>query len=377
MTEDLTPQQGGSVTQQQGGAVVNHQGQPFANGRSLALAAGINAGSVAIEQERAIAEAQGQLILAKRFPRDVNEAYQELMNACKVPAFAAAAFYNVPRAGGKVSGPSIRLAEEVARCYGNFKYGHKELGRADGKSEVEVYAWDMEKNNFSSRQITVLHVMDTKEGPKKLRDQKDIDDKIANVASKQIRGRILALMPKWMTEAAMAECRKTIAGDNTEPVEARVRKMQTAFAAFGVTVAHLERHLGHALAETTADELVDLLGIYNAVKEGAPASEYFSAEASAESAAAAEGIKAAAGKGATRPAPKAEDKPAAPASAEKPAAEAKPAADAKAAPSKADQKESKPVKEQAAPAPAASPAPAAASNQAAPGGNDNTEDDVF
>lgn len=250
--------------------------------KATGLPAGINAGAVAIEQERAIAEAQGQLVLAKRFPRNENEAYAELMNACKIPAFAAVAFYSVPRAGGAVSGPSIRLAEEIARVYGNFEYGHRELSRDSTKSEIEVYAWDKQKNNRSIRQITVMHTRDTRNGQIPLRDQKDIDDKIANVASKQVRGRILALMPKWLVEEAIQECRRTIAGNNEEPVEARIRKMSQAFSKFGVTVKHLEGYLGHKLSETLLDEIPDLQGIFNAIREGTPPSEFFSVEMNAE-----------------------------------------------------------------------------------------------
>lgn len=235
-----------------------------------------NQGAVAIEQERAIAEAQGQMILAKKFPRDTNAAYAELMDACKLPVFANAAFYAVPRGGSKVTGPSIRLAEEIARCYSNFQYGHRELSRGEGKSEVEVFAWDMEKNNRSIRQITVMHTRDTREGQTRLRDQKDIDDKIANVASKQVRGRILALMPKWMVESAIEECKKTIARANDEPISVRVRKMVSAFAKFGVNVTHLESFLNHGLDDTTLDELVDLTGIFNSIRDGGRPSDFFS-----------------------------------------------------------------------------------------------------
>lgn len=241
-----------------------------------ALAANANVGAVAIEQERAIAEARGQMQLAKMFPRDLNAAYAELMSACKIPGLASVAFYNVPRAGGTVSGPSIRLAEEIARCYGNFEYGHRELSRDAEKSEVEVYAWDKEKNNYSKRQLTVMHVRDTKQGQQKLRDQKDIDDKIANVASKQVRGRILALLPKFMVEDAIQQCRATLAGNSQEPIESRVRKMTQAFAVFGVTVDMLQQHIGHPLASVTADELVDLTGVYNSIRDGGiKASEFF------------------------------------------------------------------------------------------------------
>lgn len=239
------------------------------------LPAGANVGSIAIEQERAISEVQGQLILAKRFPRDLTTAHAELMEACKLPSLASVAFYSVPRKGGVVSGPSIRLAEEIARVCGNIEYGHRELSRTEGKSEIEVYAWDKQTNTRSVRQLTVMHIMDTKEGPRKLRDQKDVDDMISNKASKQLRGRILAIVPKWLVESATLECKKTIAGNNEKPISVRVRDMAQAFVRFGVTTAHLEDWLGHQLDKTMLDELVDLTGIYNALKDGAKASEYF------------------------------------------------------------------------------------------------------
>lgn len=235
----------------------------------------LNAGAVAIESERAIAEAQGQLTLAKKFPRDEIKAHAELMRACKSPSFAAMAFYSVPNRG---SGPSIRFAEEVARVYGNFQYGHRELSRDDKKSEVEVFAWDMEKNNRSIRQITVEHVRYTKNGTYPLKDPTDIDNRIANVASKQIRGRILALMPKWMVAEAIEQCQLTIKGENTEPIETRVRKMAQRFEQFGVSTTMLERYLGHPLVETTIDEIVDLTGVFNSLREGVPASEIFNNE---------------------------------------------------------------------------------------------------
>lgn len=238
-----------------------------------AVSTAVNAGAIAIEQERAIAEVQGQLVLAKRFPRDLNAAHSELMQSCSLMSMASQAFYSVPNRG---SGPSIRLAEEIARCYGNFEYGHRELSRDADKSEVEVYAWDKEKNNYSKRQLTVMHVRDTKQGQQKLRDQKDIDDKIANVASKQVRGRILALLPKFMVEDAIQQCRATLAGNSQEPIESRVRKMTQAFAVFGVTVDMLQQHIGHPLASVTADELVDLTGVYNSIRDGGiKASEFF------------------------------------------------------------------------------------------------------
>lgn len=265
-----------------------HVADPFNRSRDIG---GMNVGAVAIESERAIAEAQGQLILAKKFPRSIATATADLMEACKSIEFAESAFYTVPNRG---SGPSIRFAEECARNYGNFIYGHRELSRTPakdgnpGKSEIEVYAWDMEKNNRSVRQLTVIHIVDTKYGPKECRDQTDVDNLIANKASKQMRGRILALMPKHMVAAGVAMCRLTMAGGSDKPIHERITIMTNAFAKIGVTSALLETYLGHKLDTIVPDELADLQGIRNAIKEGAKVAEFFATAQDAEAKAATE-----------------------------------------------------------------------------------------
>lgn len=235
----------------------------------------MNSSVVSIEQQRAIAEAQGQLVLAKRFPRNFAQAMEEILTSCAYMEFAEEAFYALPRGGQTVRGPSIRLAEEIARCYGNFQYGHRELARNEGESVVEVYAWDVEKNNRSTRQITIPHIMDTRSGGKKLTGQKEITDYIANVASKQMRSRILALLPKPLVAAAVRRCEETLAGTGEQNVQQRLDKMQAMFIKYGVTVKMLESYLNHPLSETTTDEITDLIAVYTAIKDGGNAKEFF------------------------------------------------------------------------------------------------------
>ena len=334
--------------------------QPFS--RMLASAGGMNAGAIAIEQERAVAEAQGQLTLAKRFPRSMTGAMTEFLESCKSPEFAQTAFYSVPNRG---SGPSIRFAEEAARCYGNFQYGHRELSRTDGKSEIEVFAWDMQNNNYSKRQITVMHVRDTKSGPMPMRDQNDIDNRIANVASKQMRGRILALLPKHLVAAGQEACKRTLAGGGEKPLSERIVGMVQAFGRFGVNRTHLEAHLGHGVDNTTLDELADLMGIFNAIKEGGKASEYFPLNESGAQAVEAESTGAAItnrGKAGASAAPK-------PAKAQQ---------SANAAPqqkSNPDESAAKTVKAESRPDPAPAAAPAQEPAQAPAA--DFSDDDVF
>jgi len=236
----------------------------------------MNSGAVAIESQRAIAEARGQMQLARMFPRSLHAATKEFLESCKSPEFAAEAFYTVKNRG---SGPSIRFAEEAARCFGHFDYGHRELSRSEGKSEIEVFAWDKEKNNVSKRQITVMHVLDAGGGSRKLTQQGDIDNKIANVASKQMRGRILALLPKPLIATGKAECQRTLAGGNDKPMPERILRVTQRFERMGITPAQIATYLGNSVDEMTAEQIGDLQGVFNAIKEGANISEYFGGDA--------------------------------------------------------------------------------------------------
>lgn len=235
----------------------------------------MNTSVVAVEQQRAIAEAEGQLTLAKKFPRNFAAAMEEIMTSCSYMEFAEEAFYALPRGGQTVRGPSIRMAEEIARCYGNFQYGHRELARNEGESVVEVFAWDMERNNRSVRQITIPHIMDTRQGGKKLVGQKEISDYIANIASKQMRSRILALLPKPLVAAAIKRCEQTLAGTGEQTVQQRLEKMMQSFSKYGVTVQMLEMYLGHPLSNTTTDEITDLIAVFTAIKDGQAAKDFF------------------------------------------------------------------------------------------------------
>ena len=227
----------------------------------------INQGTVAVESSRAIAEAQGKLVIAKRFPRNYTEAYAKAMEACSRKAFAEKAFYNYPRGKQTVTGPTIRFAEEMARCYGNCDYGIKELSHEDGRSEMQAYCWDLETNTISSQNFTVEHIMETKDGNRKLTSQRDIYERTANDGARRLRSRILAILPPDLVEDCINECKKTLAGNNTEPLADKIKKMVIGFQKLGVSQEMLEDRMGHTIDSTTPDELTEYVGIFNGIKQ--------------------------------------------------------------------------------------------------------------
>ena len=239
----------------------------------------INQGTVLIESSRAIAEAQGKLIIAKRFPRDEIAAYSKAIEACKRPAMAEKAFYSFPRGGQTVEGPTIRFAEELARCWGNIDYGIKELSQDDGKSELQAYAWDLETNAQSVQNFTNPHMREVGKKMVTLTSQRDIYENNANMATRRLRARILAILPSWFVDDCITECKKTLAGQNDIPLIDRVKKMVVSFAKFGVTQQMIERRLKKSIDSMNADDFVEYTGIFNALRNGeSKVAEWFEAE---------------------------------------------------------------------------------------------------
>lgn len=262
---------------------------------SVAGSDNINQGTIAIEASRAIAEAQGKLVIAKKFPRNEVQAYAKAMQACQRKGLADKAFYSYNRGSGVVAGPTIRFAEELARCWGNIEYGIKELSQDNGKSEMHAFAWDLETNSMSSQNFANPHIREAGGKSKVLTSQRDIYEINANMAARRLRARILAILPGDLVESAIQECKKTLAGKNDEPLIDRVKKMIVQFEKYGVTQEQIEIRLKRKIATMTVEDFVDYVGIYNSLKEGASKpSEWFEVapEASEISQAIMEEIKA-------------------------------------------------------------------------------------
>lgn len=252
-----------------GGTNVN----PFAR---TELSSHVNAGTIEVEASRAIAEAQGKLIIAKKFPRNEALAYDEAMQACRRMGLAEDAFFSFPRGGQTVSGATVHLARELARVWGNIEYNIRELSRKDGVSEMQAFAWDLQTNTLVTQNFTVRHWRDTKSGGYQLTDERDIYELTANQGSRRLRSCIFAVLPSDLVSAAEAECKRTLAGNNDEPIKDRVRKLIAAFGKYGVTAAMIEGRLGHSLDAVLPEELAELRSIWNSIKDGATkAGEWF------------------------------------------------------------------------------------------------------
>lgn len=231
-------------------------------------------------EQRAIAEVQAAVMMAKRFPRDPVVAMDRIMNAFSRPTLAAVSQYQYAKGGSDVSGPSIRAAEAIAQQWGNIEFGFRELGRgigADGKaySEVEAYAWDTETMTRKPLQFIVPHWRDTKRGGYAITEEREIYELVANMAQRRVRACLLSIIPGDVTEAAMKQSDVTLKTTADCSPEA-MTNMLAMFAEFGVTKEQIEKRIQRRVDSIQPAQVVSLRKIFVSLRDGmSTAAEWF------------------------------------------------------------------------------------------------------
>lgn len=207
------------------------------------------------------------MMIARSFPRDHMQATERLLNACTRPSLAEAGLYTYSRGGSDVSGPSIRLAEAAAQCWGNIQFGIREIEQRDGESVVEAYAWDIEANTRPNKTFHVPHERHTRRGVQQLTDPRDIYELVANQGARRLRACILSVIPGDVIEAAVAQCRATMmASADTSPEAQKV--LLERFGEFKVTKSQIEKRIQRRIDAIQPAQVVMLRGIYRSLKDG-------------------------------------------------------------------------------------------------------------
>lgn len=228
---------------------------------------GVRSQSTLVEQSRAVAEVQAAVIVAQQCPRDIARAERDMRDACSRLGLANRAFYSVRNRG---TGPSVHLARELARIWGNIQYGVHELARDDeaGTSEVEAFAWDVQTNSRSTRRLIIPHERMAKGKRQRLLDLGDVYLNNQNVGARAVRECIFTVLPAWLTDEAQDLCRQTIEQGNGDPLDQRVVAMIEAFAGLDVTEQMITAKLGRPRDRWRAEDIATLQIAYMTIRRG-------------------------------------------------------------------------------------------------------------
>ena len=244
---------------------------PFDNGNIVKAGRGSVADTQMATKE--LGEIQARVFLAKQFGRDLKTAYDKIMTACQREGLASVAVYSYARGGTNVTGPSIRLAEEIVRDWGNIDCGWMELERSAHESTLRAYAWDLETNSY--KQITfVVPLQRTKRNRQgtgyvtvPLTDERDIYEMLASNAARRMRNCILTIIPGDIVEDAVAQCHRTLV-TKCDITPDRIKKMIAAFEPYGVTKGQIEARIQRKLESIQPAQFVKLMEIFNSLKDG-------------------------------------------------------------------------------------------------------------
>lgn len=218
---------------------------------------------------RQMQEVQGQIVMAKKFPRDYVASCNRIMQACQRKGLAEKAMYEYPRGGTKVVGPSIRLAEALAQNWGNMSFGIVELEQKNGESQVMAYAWDLETNTRQEKIFSVPHIRSTKNGNVPLTDPRDIYEMVANQGARRLRSCILGIIPGDVVEDAMEQCNQTMIEGEKKQVIDLVKDMAAIFEKeFSVPLEAIEKYIGCKSTAFSMNDLVRLKRVYTSLKDG-------------------------------------------------------------------------------------------------------------
>src|SRR5690625_1573080 len=133
-----------------------------------------------------------------------------------------------------------------------------------------AYAWDLETNVREEKIFTVPHSRYTKsKGVTKLTDPRDIYELVANHGARRLRACILGIIPGDIVDKAVEECNKTMKGVNKGPLKDRIADALKAFKEkYRVTQEQIEDRFGYNVDAFTERDLLDLIKIYNSLKDG-------------------------------------------------------------------------------------------------------------
>lgn len=226
----------------------------------------------AIERQK---ETEGAIIIAKKFPRNSLDMYGKLIESTKRFGFADAATYSYKRGTTIISGPSINLAKEAARLWGNIRYGIDIVNDDDESVTIQAWAWDMENNTRDSQENKFKKLIYRKVDGWKKPDERDLRELVNRHGSLTLRNCLLNLMPKDFIDDAVAQCKETLKNRVGESPKETLKKVVKGFTDMGITVKMLETRLTHPLNECSVDEITDLREIYKSIRDGAKRKDYF------------------------------------------------------------------------------------------------------
>lgn len=253
------------------------------NSQTMAV---VETASTAIAAQ-AKAMVESRYIMAMRNPRNRDQVRLDLLAECRRPAFAnnKSAYYKKPIGQG-VEGLGIRFVEVALRCMKNVLIETNMIFEDDQKEIHRVSVTDLESNVTYPLDVKVTKTVERskpaddgtyismrKNSQGKITytvpaQDDDLLNKRGAMISKAVRTLGLRIIPGDLCDEAEAIIKKIRLDHAAQDPGAERKRIVDAFAEIGVKAVDLVAYLGHSIEQCSPAQLVDLRGIYGAIKDG-------------------------------------------------------------------------------------------------------------
>ena len=222
--------------------------------------------SVIYNQDKAFIDVQ--IATAKTYPRNLKRAVDNSIAIVTMDQeTASTCTYSLPRGGKPITGPTVHLAKVLAQQWGNLRCEAKVVEIGQKQITSQAVAFDLE-NNLAIK-VEVKRSIMSKTG----RFNDDMITMTGNAANAiALRNAILSVIPRAVVDKVYNEAKRTITGDLSDQTKL-LAKRKKVFDGFKETYALTEQEILSAIGKAavehiTQDDLVVLIGIGQAIKDG-------------------------------------------------------------------------------------------------------------
>lgn len=211
------------------------------------------------------AEVIMQMEFARKYPRSIVQFKRDALTlATEDEETAASCFYALPRSGKTIEGPSVRLAEIVAHCWGHLRVLTRDLDEAEKVVRAQTVCWDMQANVAIG--IEAARKIVDRNGKRYNDDM--IAMTFAACRSVAFRNGIWKVVPFSFVKDIYEQAKLTSIG-KALTMEQRREKVVAEWGKMTVKPEELCAIVGvKAPGDLTADHLVALQGLRTAIKDG-------------------------------------------------------------------------------------------------------------
>lgn len=223
--------------------------------------------SVIYNQDKAFIDVQ--ISTAKAYPRNLKRAVQNSIAIVTLDSeTASTCTYSLPRGGKPITGPTVHLAKILAQQWGNLRCEAKVVEIGAKQITSQAVAFDLE-NNLAIK-VEVKRSITDKNGKRFSEDMVTVTGNAANAIA--LRNAILSVIPRAVVDKVYNEAKRTITGDLSDQTKL-LAKRKKVFDGFIETYALTEQEILSAIGKAaidhvTQDDLVVLIGIGQAIKDG-------------------------------------------------------------------------------------------------------------